>query len=185
MYDASTLGLLIYKAENGLKEIMFADKAVVYVVDQTANIFYKFNANGEKISFSLDTGIVGLAAKGGEILDITDPYNHPSFHSLVDIESNIPILCLPVKDTKGENKILAIMQVLNLKALRRRGKGKKQDLAESETLHLFQVQVATCIEQFERKRTLKLEKVKSRALLSFYRKNTQQSLNEEVVEENT
>ena len=152
MFDASKAATLLSNAENGLKEIMLAEKAVVYIVDVDGKSFYKYNAEGEKVFYPIDTGIVGLVAKGAEAINVPDPYNHPFFNPEVDLKTDLPLICLPVMSTKEENRVLAVMQVLDLKLM---GKGRR-DLIESETIRLFQIQVAVCLERFNKIKTLRL-----------------------------
>jgi len=165
MYETSKLATLLYKAENGLKEIMLADKANAYLIDPSGQVFYTFDGKGEKITYPIDLGLVGLVASKGEIMDIYNPYNHPIFNSKVDLETQLPILCLPILSTKGDKRVLAVLQVLDLKVAGRGG--GKQDLIESETIHLFQLQVAACIENFTKRTALKFQKAKTQAMLNF------------------
>ena len=155
---------------------MLSDKAVAYVIDHHNNSFYKFNHAEEKISYSMETGIIGLVAKSGELMTIKDPYKHPNYNSKVDLDTRLPMVCLPVLSTKEPKKVLAVMQVLDLKVAGRCG--GNQDLIESETIRLFQKQVAVCIEHFTRTKVLQFHKVQSQVVMNILKKEKSHHRNE-------
>ena len=155
MYEANRYSVLIQKIENGLKEIMLSNKAYAYIINEKGDSFFNFDEDGTMIVYPINSGIVGHVAQTGEIMDIPDPYNHPHFNSLVDIETKLPILCLPVFSTKDPKKTIAVMQTLDLKIAGRGG--GKQDLIESETIRLFQIQIGVCLEQFAKLKALQAD----------------------------
>jgi len=137
---------LIQEIETGIRELMSADKSVLFVVNQRENKIYKFEEDGEKISYPLDTGILGSVARSGEIASITEPYALPNFNPRVDLDTQLPILCLPIRSIKEKDKILAVVQVLDLKFAGRAG--GRHDLLEDEIIREFQIQVGLCLERF-------------------------------------
>jgi len=153
MREATDLPVLIKLIEKALREVMFADKSVLFMVDQNENIIYKFDDDGEKVVYPLETGILGSVAQSGGILNIANPYIQENYNPKVDLDTQLPILCLPIKSTKESGKILAVSQVLDLKVAGR--VGGKHDLLESEIIREFQIQVAMCLENLIKPRFCK------------------------------
>ena len=57
------------------------------------------------VRLPLERGIVGLVAKTGQLINVRDAYQHPSFNQEVDRKTNYrtrSMLCGPIKNSKGE-----------------------------------------------------------------------------------
>jgi len=96
-----------------------ADRATVYLIDETSGqLRSKFAqrdaAEPLEITVDLQSGIAGRAARTGETLNISDPYNHPDFFAGIDGQTGYitkSILCAPILDR--QNKVFAVVQLLN------------------------------------------------------------------------
>lgn len=168
MYKANKLSTLLTVAESSLKEIMYCEQAVVYVVEDDQTIFYKFDENDEKICFPADRGIVGQALQTGELMDIPHTYSHTSYHNSVDLDTELPVLCMPITSTKREGQVLAVIQVLNLNRIGYLMKSKS-DMFEAEVVKIFCNMLGICIEKFTRVKDLMVEKTKNKFLINFYK----------------
>lgn len=153
MYDAMELTQLIFKAENGLKEVMLAEKAVIYILDEERNQMYRPNDSGVMEYFDLNCGIIGKVISTGEVIDISDPNNHPAYNMITDLDTSLPVLCMPIRNHKTKKKVGAF-QVLNIKGVGSVTNGKV-DVFEIEIIRLFCEQVAGCVERFAKLSTSK------------------------------
>lgn len=78
------------------------------------NFFFRYNELGVKETFDLSLGIwlililgiVGNCIANGIIISTKNCYNHPLFNKNVDLETNMPVITLPIK-IKGEVMYIA------------------------------------------------------------------------------
>lgn len=109
------------KIINDTGEILQAELVLLYELDpDTGDLIYcDFQDDGEsfktKKTFPQGTGIVGLAATSGDVVNVTDPINLPKFFPEVDIAGNDitakHILSAPLSVQDGP--IIAVLQVVN------------------------------------------------------------------------
>lgn len=67
MYDAPNLKTLLYKGENSIKEIMSSTRALIYVLDEDSNTYFRFNEDNQKISHEIEKGLAGLTLRRKKI----------------------------------------------------------------------------------------------------------------------
>ena len=146
MYDCKGLNNLLIEAQNGLKEIMYSEKAVIYLFDEEINKMYRAKDEHTLEYFDLTCGIIGRVLLTGEIIDTGDPNNHAAYNMITDLNTSLPILCMPIKSSKLKKRVGAF-QVLNIKGIGSVAKGKI-DVLEVEIIRLFCEQVAVCVERY-------------------------------------
>lgn len=95
------------------KFVMNTDQAYFYYVDADQLCIVKDDTI-EK--FPLNMGLVGKSAKEGCLMNIKDAYNNPCFNGKVDIDTTLPVLCIPFKKETGE--VIAVIEMLNTKSIR-------------------------------------------------------------------
>lgn len=81
-----------------LNELFDNDQTTILLVDETAQKFTKIGKAGLKSAkeYSFDTGIMSLVMKQRDIVSIAEAYHHPLFNSKVDINTNLPVILLPI-----------------------------------------------------------------------------------------
>lgn len=72
-------------------------KVRLYMVDEEQQKFYSYSDLNEKITYPIDIGIAGEAYRHGEMLNITNAYNHPTFNISVDLDTAMPIIVKPLR----------------------------------------------------------------------------------------
>jgi putative methionine-R-sulfoxide reductase with GAF domain len=97
-------------------EILKADTATVYIIDEPANeLWAKVNkGNFPELRFPIGKGIASHVATTGESVNIANAYSNPNFYPEIDQLTGYhtkSVLCMPVKDDSG--KIVALLQALN------------------------------------------------------------------------
>lgn len=148
MYETNDLTQMIERATAGLKEIMSADKATILLYDETKNKMFRVLEDGEFEYFELNCGIVGKVISTGEPLDVSNPNGDSSYNPVADLETSLPILCMPIR-SPVTNKIVGALQSLNIKGVGSPTRGRV-DIFEVEIIRLFCEQVAICVEKFIR-----------------------------------
>ncbi|GMI38652.1 hypothetical protein TeGR_g5774 [Tetraparma gracilis] len=91
-----------------------ADRCTLYLVDDKHSELWTL-AGGVQIRMPKGTGIAGIAATEGEIVNIPDAYKDERFGGAeFDKKNNYhtkSILCLPIKEADG--KVVAVLQLIN------------------------------------------------------------------------
>ncbi len=121
------LDTLLIKITEKTTEVMDAERATVFLVDEPKQEIWSKVAQGASLSqirVPLGVGIAGHVAKTGETVNIPDAYQDPRFNPEVDRKTGYhtrTILCIPMRTREG--KILGVFQVLN----KRRGVFTERD----------------------------------------------------------
>jgi len=138
-----SLDTLLQKVMQKACEVLDADRATVFLVDEAKQELWSRVAKGKELSeirFPLGAGIAGHVARTGETVNIADAYQDPRFNVDVDHKTGYhtrTILCMPMKNQEG--KILGVLQVLN----RREGVFTH---AEEEVLEAFAAAAAIAVQ---------------------------------------
>lgn len=112
-----SLDTLLQKIMQKACEVLDADRATLFLVDEAKQELWSRVTKGQELSeirFPLATGIAGHVARTGETVNIADAYQDPRFNIDVDRKTGYhtrTILCMPMKNPEG--KILGVLQVLN------------------------------------------------------------------------
>ncbi|MEI6305418.1 MAG: GAF domain-containing protein, partial [Deltaproteobacteria bacterium] len=100
-------------------KVMEAERASLFLLDETAGELWSKVAEGEghrEIRVPLSNGVVGWAARHGEVVNISEAYEDDRFDQAVDQRTGFRtrnILCGPVKNLQGE--VVGVIQVINKK----------------------------------------------------------------------
>jgi adenylate cyclase len=100
-------------------ELMGADKASLWLLDETANELWTKVAEGAggepfEIRIPRNKGIAGAVASSGEPLNIPDVYEDPRFDPSADRDTGYRthnLLCMPLFDAGG--RVFGVAQLLN------------------------------------------------------------------------
>ncbi|XP_055858465.1 probable 3',5'-cyclic phosphodiesterase pde-5 isoform X2 [Episyrphus balteatus] len=130
--DMVSMDMLVTKIMNFAQRLVDADRASLFLVDSKSKELYatifdvgndKGKANGQstedhnkkpdEIRFPIGTGIAGIVALTGEILNIQDVYSDPRFNRSVDQKTGYKtetILCMPIF-IRGA--VIGVVQMVN------------------------------------------------------------------------
>ncbi len=136
---------LIERVVATASDVMTAERATLFLVDQTSGDLWSKVAEGAKrqtIRVARGSGIAGWVAQTGKMLNIPDAHDDPRFNPEVDKKTGYrtrAVLCGPVRNMQGE--IIGVIQVIN----KRTGLFTPED----ETLfRAFAYQAAIAVENF-------------------------------------
>lgn len=144
MYGAKTIDKLLSLAEKGIKDAFSVEKALLYVVDGEKKEFYRYDAHGDKTAFPLHTGIVGQSIVIRDLIEVKFPNNDPNFNARVDIDTHIPLVCIPIFEDKTEEKVVAVMEMLNIGGVGNKMKNKGESLEVENLQRLIDI-IRVCI----------------------------------------
>ena len=60
-------------------------------------------------------GIMGDCLASGRMINIFNCYSHTQFNPLVDLETQMPVIILPIRSPLKENEIIGAIEVVNVK----------------------------------------------------------------------
>ena len=169
LFECLGLELVMIHAERKLKDIMMADKCLVYLVDRDSDRLLRYDVSSNYRVFKTNIGIVGEVVKNGLPIEVKEPYNHVNFNLMVDIDTNLPTLTIPVKSSVDE-RVIAVFQVVNMRGVIGRA-GKHNDMFDKEILKFFSKILAICIEKSYKMDKIIEESVKKRIEESSKKKN--------------
>ena len=104
---------LLINAEKRLKDMMNVEEARIFIVDLKEKVFNRFEDNGSLRKFPLKTGIVGYTYETGEYVAVPNGYTSSLFNGIIDIESSLPLICVPIVHPYNLNEIIGIFEVIN------------------------------------------------------------------------
>ena len=94
-------------------QLVEADRCTLYLVDEKHSELWTISG-GVQIRLPKSSGIAGLVATSGKIVNIPDAYKDSRFNQAFDKKSGYhtkTILCLPIKDS--ERKVVGVLQLIN------------------------------------------------------------------------
>lgn len=109
--------VVLAKIASSTCQVLDADRATVFLVDEDAQQIWSKVAQGtamSEIRVPLGAGIAGHVGKTGDTVNIPDAYNDARFNQDVDRRTGYhtrSILCMPMRSPEG--KIVGVFQVLN------------------------------------------------------------------------
>ena len=116
------------------KDLCNADRATLFLVDQTTDEVWSIVAEGiPPIRFAKTIGLVGATVMGPALLDIPDCYADERFNRGMDQKTGYKtnnILCVPILHNKSK-KCIGAMQILN-KTDGEAGKGETTDFDDDD-----------------------------------------------------
>lgn len=104
---------------------------------------YSFNEEGELIPYPVNSGIIGKVMHTCTHLNITNAYADPFFNGQVDIETSMPVLCVPIKYPNKE-KAMGAIQVINSRGIQGLSATHKAKVSsyDLESLEFFSTQIS-------------------------------------------
>ncbi len=110
------LDLLLPLILKHASSVVDADRCSLFILDRDRNELWSKIAQGTKseIRVPVGTGIAGLVAQTGAVINIPDAYADPRFNRSIDLQhgyQTTTILCVPMHDANGE--ITGVIQALN------------------------------------------------------------------------
>lgn len=124
------------------------DQAKIFVANTSKNCFLRFSENQQEENFPLNCGIAGAVYKSGEYMSIPNTYNNPLFNGLIDINTTLPIICMPIT-VLSSNKTIGVFEVPNPKGVRYTNKKNEIATHDLEILEFFSRQLAQVIMFFD------------------------------------
>jgi GAF domain-containing protein len=134
---------MIPLSEKMLRNLMGVDQARVLLKHPNKEQLYSFDVEEEMKTFPYGCGLAGKVFETGEHQNITNAYTHPLYNGGVDIETSLPLLCVPIKHP-GTEKTMGVIEVINARGIQglsalHKAKVNAYDL---ETLEFFSKQLA-------------------------------------------
>ena len=115
LFEEKELSTTLFLLTDLGKALVNSDRASFWFWDKRRHVVWTLAALGiDTITIPENSGLVGAAMSGNEILIINDPYNDPRFNPAVDKESGYvtkSILTMPV--TNNEGKVIGAYQAVN------------------------------------------------------------------------
>jgi GAF domain-containing protein len=133
-------------AENRLTQLFTSSDAKVWFLDNAEKTIWRYDQDSQKVSYGQDMGIVGQAISKKTVIDVSDPNLEFCYNSRIDINTTMPILAVPIKDS-FTGKILGGFEVINSKGiegLSLTGNAKVMS-NDYDVLDFFSKQLAQCI----------------------------------------
>ena len=137
---------LLPNAEKKLQSIMNVerDQAKIFISKPSKNGFIRFSENFQEEMFPLDCGIAGAVYKTGEYVSIPNIYNNELYNGLIDINTTLPVICMPIT-ILSTNKTIGVFEVPNPKGVRYTNKKNEIATNDLEILEFFSHQLAQVI----------------------------------------
>jgi hypothetical protein len=138
---------LLPQAENILKTTMNVEQAKIYLVFSEQNEMIRFTDNKTVEFHPISSGIAGHVASGSTLNNIPNAYNHPLYNGKIDIDTAMPMICMPIKNI-STGEILAVFEVLNAKGIQGLSSTLKARInpLDYETLEFFSQQFSQVIQ---------------------------------------
>jgi hypothetical protein len=148
-----TLDQLLPNAEKKLKDVMNVEQAKIFVFKKSDNELVHYSESGEIEAYPVNCGIAGHVILNDEILNLPNAYNNHHFNGIIDIQTSMPLIALPVKSLNGEK--IGVFEVVNPKGVNSTNKIHHIPIISPlmlETLEFFSQQLAqTILKSFDYK----------------------------------
>lgn len=109
------LTTLLINAEKRLRDMLNVEDARIFLVDLKEQVFTRFEDNGTMKKFQLKTGLVGHTFDTGEYVAVPNGYTSSLFNGIIDIESSMPLICIPIVHPYNLSEIIGVFEVINPK----------------------------------------------------------------------
>lgn len=135
---------LIPKAEKKLQAIMNVDKCRIFVLDKENQELYRYDTDGMRKNYPVNSGIVGYTINKKEHEKTSNGYSSPLFNGTIDIETSMPLITWPIKHSSSNDDIIGVFQSVNVRGIRGLAHSAKSKLStfDSESLEFFAKQLA-------------------------------------------
>ena len=103
-----TLDRLQKVAQRKMQTFFDISDVRILLIDENKSLLVYYTQDHERVENSLGFGLAGESAVTGKLLTIPCGYSDNRFNALVDIESNLPLVCFPILAIKS-NKIIGVI----------------------------------------------------------------------------
>ena len=87
-------------AEKYLQDLINVEKVIVWFCDNAIGKMFRFDGSIDNVTrLSNELGILGLCSTGGEKHVVLDPSNNNHYNQNVDINTELPLVTMPIKDS--------------------------------------------------------------------------------------
>jgi len=141
LHSAFTFVKMIPLAEECLRSTMNVEKAIIFIADLEKGFLIHYSKSGDIKNFEIDCGIAGHVAKTGAQESYLNAYQNHLYNGSIDLETTLPLICMPVKDIKG--KVIGVFEVVNPKGIQGIITNQKSKISsmDFETLDFFAQQL--------------------------------------------
>ncbi|CAD8045055.1 unnamed protein product [Paramecium primaurelia] len=112
LFKKDNIQELLLSSEERLRSLMNVDQAKVIYWN---NNLYHINKDGKMTETQNLIGIVGKCIEESQLVAVSNCYTSPIFNPNIDIETNMPIICMPLKTQN--HQIIGAIQVVNVKGI--------------------------------------------------------------------
>jgi hypothetical protein len=108
-------------AESKTIEYLDTQNLIIYVHDKARDKLIRYDKEGNEIVRETYIGIVGEVFTEKKQRNITNNYKHILFNNQIDIDTQMPVICLPILEKAQqhdtEKVCLGVIQAINSKGV--------------------------------------------------------------------
>jgi putative methionine-R-sulfoxide reductase with GAF domain len=101
---------ILLESQDKIKSLLSTELSKMFFVEEEE--LYDFSEDGIKQTYSNGYGVAGLVAKSKNELNIASLANDPYYNPIVDLNTSMPVVVLPVMHEEND-EILAVIEVGN------------------------------------------------------------------------
>lgn len=144
LFQCISLEMVMISAEQKLCELANSEKCYIYLYDAEKSLLTRYDSQKTIKICDSSLGIIGECLKTGVPLSTLRPDFDLFFNKIVDLDTHLSLLTIPVKSEEAE-KIIAVFQFIDVHASISKHLGKTNNF-ELEILSFFIKIFAICIE---------------------------------------
>ena len=99
-------------AESKLMQLFNSRESKLYYLDKSGSQIWRYTANAKKVIYQKSSGVLGQAIDKKCIVLVSNPMTESSFNALIDIETTMPLLIIPIT-SNATGRILGAFEVVN------------------------------------------------------------------------
>lgn len=128
---------------------MNVDQSKIYLLNKEEFLLVHFSESQQSF-FESNIGIVGNVVLTKEIANINNAYSHPQYNGMVDLETTLPIICIPIMHP-DRKEVMGVYEILNPKGLQGSLAKQKSKIngVEYEILQFFTLQLSQIINNIQ------------------------------------
>lgn len=129
---------------------MNVDKAKIFILQKNENEeiqLLHYQDETKMQTFDGNCGIAGYTATTGTVQILPNAYNNSLFNGQIDIETSMPLICMPITHPKIANEVLGVIEILYTKGIQGLSAFHKSKInhQDYEILEFFSQQLAQTI----------------------------------------
>ena len=125
-------------------------EAKLYLLDAKDEKLWRYNHQGQKLIYTRNSGIIGLSINYQQIVLISNPMKDTHYSSLIDIDTHMPIIAVPIICSVSK-KLIGAFEVINTRGIEGMSETGMANLSprDYEIQDFFSKQSAQCIQSTE------------------------------------